>query len=333
VAGDLRGGSDRPAAPRLQLARSTGTPGILEIEWSEVEGADGYLVWLSEDGRTWPRSAARHVRAAHFLAGDLSAAQPTYVRVTARGAGGLESDPSAAYAATASGDTAAILLVDGNDAWSSAPENVLGRDHDFIARLAASMGDRPVASAHHGAVESGAIDLADHDVVVWAAGEESTMTVALSPTERDLLAAHVDAGRALVMSGAEIVWALADQGDAGEQAFAADVLGAVYVADDAETYEAGGARASDGAPEAFAALPLLSFLAPDGMDIDFPDVLAPGDGGVELLRYAGGTGGAAAIGYPAASGRRVIVTGFPIEAVPSGAARAAILDAALGFLE
>jgi D-alanyl-D-alanine carboxypeptidase/D-alanyl-D-alanine-endopeptidase (penicillin-binding protein 4) len=332
VAGNLRGSGARLPAPRLQLARATGSPGVLELAWSEVEGADGYLVWTSEDGRTWPREAARHVRQTHFLAGDLSAAQATHVRVSARAADGLESDPSAAYAATASGERAAILLVDGNDVWSSpAAENSLGRDHDFLAVLAASAGERTVDSAHHGAVESGEVDLAAHDVVVWAAGEESTMTVALTPAEREHLAAHVGAGRALIVSGAELVWALADQGDADEQAFVADVLGAVYVGDDAGTYEAEGV-AGDAAGD-FAALPLLSFLAPDGMDILFPDVIAPGDGGVELMRYVGGTEGGAAIGHAASSGRRVVVTGFPIEALPGDAARTALLGAALRFVE
>ncbi len=153
------------------------------------------------------------------------------------------------------------------------------------------------------------------------------MTVALTPAEREHLAAHVGAGRALLLSGAEMIWALADQGDADEQAFVADVLGAVYVGDDAGTYEAQGGEGE------FGALPLMSFLAPDGMDILFPDVLAPTDGGVELLRYVGGTEGAAAVGHPAASGRRVVVTGFPIEALPSDAVRTALLDAALRFLE
>ncbi len=108
VARNLRGSGARLPAPQLQLARATGTPGVLEIAWSEVDGADGYLVWTSEDGRTWPREAARYVHRSRFLAGDLSAAQTTYVRVTARGADGLESDPSAAYGATASGERAAI---------------------------------------------------------------------------------------------------------------------------------------------------------------------------------------------------------------------------------
>jgi D-alanyl-D-alanine carboxypeptidase len=329
-AGDLRGAGARPAAPELFHARSTGTPGVLDLRWSEVEGADGYLVWLSEDGRTWPRSQARLVRATRFLAGEVSAAQPTYVRVSARGANGLDGDPSAAYAATASGERARLLLVDGNDVWRAAPsvENVLVQNHDFLVGLAAAAGSVSVsiASAHHGAVERGEIDLADHDVVLWAAGEESTTTVALSAEERDILAAHLAAGGGLIMSAAEVVWALADQGDADEQAFVTDVLGAVYVSDDSATYEMEGVPGG-----AFAALPLSSFLAPDGIDIRFPDVIAPTDGGVELLRYVGGSGGTAAIGHSA--GRRLIVTGFPIEVVPSGATQAALIEAALAFLE
>jgi D-alanyl-D-alanine carboxypeptidase len=337
AARDLRGAGARPAAPELLFVRPGSTDGLLDIAWSEVEGADGYLVWLSEDGRTWPRSAARLVRETRFAAGELSAVRPTYVRVSARADGGLESDPSAAYAAVASGDPARVLLVDGNDVWleTPSPENVLGREHDFLAGLAAAMDGedvdvRPFASVHHGAVERGDIDLADHDVVVWAAGEESTTTVALSAAERELLAAHVGAGRALVVSGAELVWALADQGDADEQAFVTDVLGTIYVSDDANTHEVTGAA---GAEVGFAGVPLTSFLAPDGMDINFPDVIAPGDGGVELLRYVGGSGdgGAAAIGF-AGGGRRVVVTGFPIEAVPSAAARARLLGAALAFV-
>ncbi len=332
AARNLRGGGERLPAPELRYARATGAPGVLAIDWRGVDGADGYLVWLSEDGRTWPRSAARYVRATrptHFLAGELAAGRPTYVRISARGGDGLESDPSATYGATASDEPVRILLVDGNDVWRAQParENVLGGNHDFLAGLAAAAGPRAVASAHHGAVERGEVDLGDFDVVVWAAGEESTMTEALSAAERDLLAAHLGGGGALVLSGSELVWALADQGDAGERAFVSDALGTGYVADDAGTYEV------EGTAGRFAALPLLSFLAPDGMDIDYPDVLAPGEGGAPLLRYVGGTGGAAAIGFASPSGRRLVVTGFPIEAVPSAPVRAALLDAVFAFLE
>lgn len=321
-AGNLRGSEPRLPPPALDLVRPTGTAGVLDIAWSPVDGADGYLVWLSEDGRVWPRSQARFVQGSRFHAGDLSATTPTFVKVTAYAASGLESDPSATYAATASDETAEVLLVDANDRWmvQPAPENVLGVNHAFIAGLAESAaagGHARIASASHAAVERGDIALGDHPAVVWALGEESVTWTALSDGERGLLSDYVAGGGALIASGAELVWALADQGSADEKSFASEVLGAGLASDDAGTYELTG----DGP---LADLDWVSFLAPDGMDILFPDVLTPASGGQVALRYVGGAGGAAAV-----LKGKVLVTGFPIEAVPSPAERAALFGAAL----
>lgn len=326
-AGNLRGSGPRPMAPRLRWVHGTGTAGVLDIAWDEVPGAEGYLVWLSDDGSVWRRAEARYVRTNRFLAGEVSAELPTFVRVSARGADGLESDPSAVYAGTASDEAAELLLVDGNDRWLSDPSsgNVLDANHDFVADLAASTGMRAVASVYHGEIDAGEIDLASYPAILWAAGEQSVTLGALRPAERAELDEFVASGGALVVSGAELVWALADQGSAEELAFSEDVLGAGFVSDDAGTYEVEGAPGT-----ALAELPALSFFAPDGMDIAFPDVLAPVAGAQEVLRYVGGTGGAAAV---ATTGeRRVLVTGFPIEAMPSPAARAALVDAALALL-
>ena len=321
-AGNLRGGEPRPPAPALDLVRPTGTPGVLDIKWSPVDGAEGYLVWLSEDGRVWRRDQARYVHATSFHAGELSAAAPTFVRVTARAAGGLESDPSPTYAATASDDKAEILLVDANDRWlvQPAPENVLGANHAFVAALAesaAAAGRVRVASASHAAVERGDLALGDHAAVVWALGEESVTWTALSAGERALIADYLAGGGALVASGAELVWALADQGSAEEKSFAGEVLGAGLENDDAATYEVAGEGP-------LAEVGWTSFLAPDGMDVNFPDTLVPAGGGQVALRYVGGSGGAAAV-----MKGKVLVTGFPIEAVPSPTSRAALLGAAL----
>ena len=325
-AGNLRQSGTRLATPQLTFVRGTGTAGVLDIGWREVDGADGYVVWLSEDGRVWSRAAARYVHGARFRAGEVSAERPTFVRVTARAADGLESDPSAIYAGTAADDGTEVLVVDANDRWASSAENTGGRTHDFAAQLAGSMGTRRVATVHHGAIEDGSAMLGEVPSVVWAAGEESTMTVALSAEERGALEAYVEAGGLLVMSGSEVVWALADQGSADEKAFAAEVLGAGLSSDDAGTYEVVGAAGSP-----LAGVSWTSFYAPDGMDIMFPDVLAPAGDAQVVLRYVGGAGGAAAIASSGA--RRVVVTGFPIEAVPSAAARGTIIDATLGGIE
>lgn len=325
-AGNLRESGPRPATPQLTFARGTGTPGVLDIGWNEVDGAEGYLVWLSDDGRVWRREDARYVQGDRFRAGELSAERPTFVRLSARGADGLESDPSVTYAGTASDDGTQVLLVDGNDRWTTQAENTLGRTHDFAAQLAGSLGGRRVSTVHHGAVEDGSASLGEVPSVLWLLGEESTMTVALSAAERGTIEAYVEGGGLLVLSGSEVVWALADQGGEDEKAFAAEVLGAGLANDDAGTYEVVGVAGSD-----LAGVSWTSFYAPDGMDIMFPDVLTPGAGAETILRYVGGAGGAAAI---ATTGpRRVVVTGFPIEAVPSAAARATILEATLGSVE
>lgn len=331
VAGDLRDGAGgaRPAAPVLESVLPTDTAGVLDIAWDPVSGADGYLVWLSDDGRVWSRQGARYVHATHFFAGDLSDSQPTYVRITARAAGGLESDPSATYAGTASEAPPELLLVDANDRWQvqPSPENVLVENHDFIARLAQATGGRRLASAHHGAVERGEVVLDGAPHVLWALGEQSVTQGALTPAARDLLSAYLAGGGAVIFSGSELVWALADQGSSEERAFSEDVLGTGLVADDAGTYEVLGAPGS-----ALSDLPLTSFLWPDGMDVMFPDVLAPVGDARPLLRYAGGTGGTAALAITT-PGRRVAVFGFPIEAVPSGAARAALIDGTFAVLD
>ena len=331
VAGDLRDGAAgaRPAPPVLEHVLPTDTAGVLDIAWDPVDGADGYLVWLSDDGRVWSRDDARYVHATHFFAGDLSDAQPTYVRITARAAGGLESDASTTYAGTASDQPPDVLLVDANDRWQGqpSPENILVENHDFIARLAQATGGRRLASAHHGAVERGEVVLDGAPHVLWALGEQSVTQGALVPAARDLLSAYLAGGGAVIFSGSELVWALADQGSSEERAFSEDLLGADLVADDANTYEVLGAPGS-----ALADLPLTSFLWPDGMDIMFPDVLAPVGDAQPLLSYTGGTGGTAALAVTT-PGKRVAVFGFPIEAVPSGAARAALIDGALAVLD
>src|SRR5690606_35514605 len=241
--GNLRGSAARLPAPRLRWVHGTGTPSVLDIAWDEVPGADGYLVWLSEDGRVWRRAEARYVRATRFRAGDVSAERPTFVRVTARGADGLESDPSTTYAGTASDDAAELLLVDGNDRWLSQPnpENWLGRHHDFLAALGSATGARRIASVHHAEVDRGELDLAAYPAILWAAGEQSVTQGALTAGERAALDAYVSDGGALIMSGAEMVWAMADQGSAEELAFSQEVLGADLESDDAATYEVEGA--------------------------------------------------------------------------------------------
>src|SRR5690606_33060619 len=87
-------------------------------------------------------------------------------------------------------------------------------------------------------VGSGAVNLNDYDLVIWMAGEESTVDETFSASEQAAVSSYVAGGGKLFASGAEMGWDLVAEGSASDQAFFANTLKAGYVADDAGTYNA-----------------------------------------------------------------------------------------------
>ena len=325
IAKDLRKATSRLAPPRLRWSRGVGAAGYAEVAWAPVTGATGYVVWRSSDGERWPYADARLYHGEHATIAGLAASAPTYFRVSALDAAGLLSDPSVVHAVTALASATTLLLVDGNDRWFAEPqaENTLRAHHRFLVPLAVAAAPRTVASVDDDEIESGAFALTPYPCVLWAGGEESEAQGALTPAQRTALANYVAGSGALLLSGAELVWNLDQKGGADEHQFLASSLQAAYVADSASTYEVepvpGGA---------LAAVPTLSFISPDGLDARYADVLKTAGASVPLLRYVGGVGGNAIVGVPG----KVIVSGFPVEAIVSDTHRTALIGAALGFL-
>ena len=115
------------------------------------------------------------------------------------------------------------------------------------------------------------------------------------------------AGR-LVVSGAEIGWDLVAKGSPEDAAFAREVLGIDYVADDAKTtwLEAGDVAID---------LSLARFSKLGRHEVAYPDVIAPAAGGAGCLRYAAGVAGAACVRTATPGGGRVVALGFPLESL------------------
>ena len=67
-------------------------------------------------------------------------------------------------------------------------------------------------SALNGAVERGDVALGDYAAVDWFVGQDSEGDAALSDAERARLAAYLDGGGRLLISGAEIGYDLVEQG-------------------------------------------------------------------------------------------------------------------------
>ncbi|MEQ9317594.1 MAG: D-alanyl-D-alanine carboxypeptidase/D-alanyl-D-alanine-endopeptidase [Polyangiaceae bacterium] len=325
VAADHRDLGARPDAPTLTSVVSDANGQSVTVTFDAVDGANGYLVWRSRDGRLWPRSEARLVDGPTHRTLPFDGDDALFVRVSAVGEAG-ESDPSDTYLAQTATDTSRLLLVDGNDRWQAEPavENPTAQGHDFLVPYADVLADEAlfvggIDSCDNDAVAVGDCPLDGYDVVVWALGEESTADATLDPDEQDRIEDHLVDGGALLISGAELAWHLGNEGDAADQAFLEDVLHAAYAGDDAATFHV--------APTPGDA---VAFLTPDRMVVSYPDQLSPTAGSEAFLSYLGGNGGVA--GVRSTGNDRVVVLGLPFESIAAVDDRAALMATILDSL-
>ncbi|MCB9522434.1 MAG: N-acetylmuramoyl-L-alanine amidase [Myxococcales bacterium] len=324
-----------PAAPAVP-ERPTGlsavnqADGTLALKWDAVEGATGYRVFIASDGRAFddgvPTPGPRYVTAgltpgrvysfrvaATNRTGQGFASQAVAARF--RGARLPEGVPAA--------EALLVLGYDRRDAW------VQGEDNDLL--YAVEHGD--ALAAVEGLFFDGALDervglqeedlaLDGYALVSVAAGKDSTEHDAVAPALRDALRAYLDGGGRLILSGEEIGWDLVERSDdPAEAAWLADVLGAEYVADDADAFAMNGAGAFAGVGEV-----ALDDGSAGVYEVRYPDVWAPVGEGAELaFLYPDGTGAAVATD-------RSLLFGAGLEAVVPAAARRAVYQAAVGRL-
>jgi uncharacterized repeat protein (TIGR01451 family) len=160
-------------------------------------------------------------------------------------------------------------------------------------------------------------DLAAYPALLWFTGDVRTGT--LNITEQAALRQYlVEEGGALFLSGQNIAFDIA--ADAGN--FLGTVLGAGFVADDAEVPDVEG-------QDLFAGL-ALSLVGGDGADNqDSPDVISAEAGATVVLNYSGD--GVAGVAMDAGNYRSLFAS-FGIEGVASVADREALLEDGLGWL-
>jgi hypothetical protein len=300
---------------------------VARIEWAPVEGAEGYLVWPSQDGLVWDRADARYVTPTQHRAGGLPFTEPpAFVRVTAVGPTG-EGDASDVYATWVGDAASRVLIVDGNDRWQAEPmaENPLGHGHDFAAVHARALLGAGVGfdTAANEAVTEGLVALDDYALVVWVLGEEGSEHETFDAVEQSFVADYLAAGGALMVSGSELGWDLVELGDAADQAFYADVLHAEYLGDAAGTYLVRGQGSLEDTG-------LLRFFTPGTMDVEFADRLAPAPGAETVAEYVRGTADGAAVLHSGVGA--VLHLGFPFESIDSARARTEVMVRAIELL-
>jgi N-acetylmuramoyl-L-alanine amidase len=338
-----------PEPPHAVRVENDGAGG-LRVSWrppdADPAGGDapaGYRVYVSKNGLGFDDGV--EVADETAVLEGLEPGNLRYVRVASVNAGG-ESLPSEVVGArVATGGAAPVLVVGGYDRLdaSQLPRTELSafglgtvdrmlvdriNDGSYAARHGAAIAAAGYTfdGASDEAVDLGDIDLAAYTAIDWFTGEDSSGNDPLPAGSREALSRFLLAGGKLMLSGSEVVWALADQGEADEIAFASEVLRVGLTADDAETYQV---MPLDG-PLAEVAPLTFDDTGPGGYDAEFPDVLAPGTDAVAVLAYEGGATAAIAWGVDG-EGPGGLILGFPFEVIATAEARTEVMGAALAM--
>jgi hypothetical protein len=304
----------------------------LRVAWDTAPGATSYTVEESLDGKGFVQVA--QVTTTSWSTGPLPHHSMRSFRVRAWNSTGRSFPTEVLTAGTEHRTTAQALLVQGFDRFDrnvKGPENT--RDYlrlfgDAIRRDANfSLG---FDAASNEAVQLGRVQLAGYNAVVWSLGEESTVDETFSTLEQSLVQLYLAAGGSLLVTGAEIGWDLDAQGSTNDRNFYRNVLGATYVADDANVY-----TLQAGIPGTISeGLPASGFDNGTGgtYNVDWPDVIAPTNASSTVcLRYGNGlTAGIQKV--DPVTGARVVNLGFPLETITSPTVRAQLLQQCLLFL-
>lgn len=316
---------ETPEPPVLLCARAAGASEA-SLEWA-LSQCEQVRVYQSEDGAAWSEVETLSATSTGTTVGGLSQGGAYYFKLTAL-QGGNESADSDVLGVMLGGSAAApILLVEGHDRWMAER----GVSHDFVVRFGEAIEaytGQAIAfdSCANDVVKSGQVALDGYEALIWTLGEESSLQRTFNDVEQQQLAAYLDGGGNLFVSGSDVGWDLVEEGTAADQAFFQNYLRAAYVDDDAHTYSVVGVGGTifDG----------LSFSFDDGTqgsyDVRWPEQLTAWGGSVANLAYSGGDGDYAGVEY--ANAFRLVYLGFPFETMVGSAERNDVMAAVLDFL-
>jgi hypothetical protein len=339
-----------PESPIHLIAQNT-VPGGVKLSWEAPDSGGGvigdsasqYKVYYSTNGRGFDNGT--ETSETYLTFDDLPPGTLHFFRVTAINTGG-ESFPTPVVAVRTPDidEDIPILLIDGFDRLdkdamiSQAEGGSLGiakrmflermNGYDYGVEHAQSLHacSLPFDSALNDAVEDMDISLGDYPVLDWFVGEESIVDEAFSGVERTLLAAYLDSGRSLLISGSDIGWDLASPEHGADPDFYNQYLKAVHAGNDALTYEFVGVESD--------ILRGLSGSFDDSThgyyDVDSPDRLDPYDGSRVVLNYSGGSSDGAALAYT--GNFRLVYYGFPLETVVDAEIRNELICTAANYL-
>ncbi|MBC7696036.1 MAG: T9SS type A sorting domain-containing protein [Burkholderiales bacterium] len=290
----------------------------LEIKVKNDVSASHYKVYTSTNGTTF-NAPVTLVKSNLILSG-LTGDQVYFVKIAAYNASySVTSAVSELLAAVPCTYQDSILVVNGFD------RTVTGNTFDFIKQHGGSLyaNGHFFSSASNEAIQDGLINLVTYKSADWILGKESTANETFSSSEQTLVANFLKQGGKLLVSGSEIAWDLDNSGTAGDKIFITNYLKATY-AFDAPNSQAStwykSVNESSNSIFNFTDTVYFDNGSNGTYNVDYPDVIAPVNGGISTLKYTNNSTSTSAVYFsgmfPSGTANgKVIYLGFPLESV------------------
>ncbi len=280
---------------------------------------ESYKVKISKDGTAFTKTY--YLQPDNLVLTGLQTDTLFYVKVIATNSAG-DSYPSEVLAGVPSDNVnSSLIIVNGFDRAST------GNTYDFIRQHATAFrksGLTSFCSATNDAIIDGLFNLTDYSSVDYILGDESTVDETFNSTEQSKVKAFLMNGGNLFVSGSEIAWDLDNKGNDSDKSFFNNYLKAKYVADAPNSqsgvfYQAQSINSS--------VIPYTSsFYFDNGthgtINVKWPDVIDPVNGGEGLFKYVGldTSAGFAGISYNGifpngTKAGKIILLGFPFETI------------------
>ncbi|MCF7796383.1 MAG: N-acetylmuramoyl-L-alanine amidase [Candidatus Marinimicrobia bacterium] len=307
---DLALAASAVAAPTLRWVVYMN--GSVLVNINPVTGATGYRLFYTDDLSNWPDSQfVDIVSASASLADAFPADTAIFIKARAFNAVGISEFSSDTYGCFTGDRDNDILIVDGFDRFGGSGS--WGEStHDFAARhgqawAGAGLGFSTIANEIVGTSM-----LTGFWALDWLLGDESTADETLNADEQDMIAAYLNQGGRVFISGSEIAYDLDAQGSTADKDFIHNYLKVNYAGDNADDPYVDGEAGTE-----FAGLNFTYGLTGSPYPEDWPDYFNVTSGGQVVLKYGNNrvAGVAYAGTFTGSTNGYVVTTGFPMETI------------------
>ena len=193
----------------------------------------------------------------------------------------VESTSSDIYSRSSNTTGPKVLIVDGFDRFGGSG-SYQSSTHRFVTSYFKSLRNKAalqISSVANERVEDGSFVLTNYDIVVWFVGDESSVNVVLSTSEKNAIKTYLDGGGKLIFTGSEVAFNIGRIGAGGyDLAFMNNYLKSDYVNDGTIMYTPA---------TGITATPFEGLTIPFGIVYpeDFPDAITQAGGAISILNY------------------------------------------------